>query len=337
MSRCLFSVILGFSLITATAQDKSVYPAGVQVRDYTGWHNSIFLDSGDVEAVIVPGAAGRVMRYALNYENIIHENPETAGRVLTNPEDRWSFGGYQIDLGPELRGIPRHDELWRGVYSWHIPGPFTARVTSKPDPSTGIEITKEFVMDPDNGDLGIVQIMRNISSTNLSYCLWDRTLCKGGGFAIVPLNSRSRFKNKWAKRVGDGVGTWAYDGAAEEPRELEIRRGHAIIQCQGPASKFGFDSTEGWIAYARGKLLFVKYFPYFPDGNYSDGGCSVEVYFNETFAELEPLSPEVPLEPGASYSFPEKWVLIELDRPINTHRDASRILDRIPPSPFAKQ
>ena len=30
----------------------------------------------------------------------------------------------------------------------------------------------------------------------------------------------------------------------------------------------GADSDAGWIAYMRGRLLFVKYYPYFPNGAY---------------------------------------------------------------------
>ena len=330
------TLLLAFATTGAFGQAAGAYPEGVEVRDYTGWSSSIFLDTGEVVAAITPAAAGRVMRYALNYDNIIYENRDTAGRILTDPRDPWSYGGYQIDIGPELRGIPRHDELWRGQYSWHVPGPYSARVTSKPDMNTGVQLTKEFVMDPENGDLGIVQTMKNISDQDVSYCLWDRTLCLGGGFAIVPVNRRSIFKNGWAQRVGERNQDWRYDGDAEKPREVEIMRGHVIIQCQGPATKIGVDSTEGWVAYARGRLLFVKYFPYFPEGRYTDGGCSVEVYFNEQVAELEPLSPEVTLKPGEEYSFPEQWVLIELDRSVNTHRDARKILSKIPPSPFAR-
>ncbi len=332
----IYLTVLSLATASALAQTNSAYPKGVEVREYTGWQSSITLDSGEVVAAITPAAGGRVMRYALNYDNVIYEKNDTAGRVLTDPNDQWSFGGYQLDIGPELRGIPVHDELWRGVYSWFIPGPYSARVTSKPDQNTGIELTKEFTMDPDNGDLGIVQSMKNISDKDVSYCLWDRTLCLSGGFAIIPVNRRSQFENGWAMRVSDQDNEWHYDGNMEAPREVEVMKNHVIIHCQGPEKKIGVDSTAGWIAYARGRLLFVKYFPHTPGGNYSDGGCTAEVFFNETFAEIQTLSPEVTLKPGESYSFPEQWVIIELDRAVNTHRDARKILDRIPPSPFAR-
>ncbi|HAV61898.1 MAG TPA: hypothetical protein DCY13_05995, partial [Verrucomicrobiales bacterium] len=182
----------------------------------------------------------------------------------TGPEDRWRFGGFQSDLGPELRGIPAHDVLWRGVHSWHIPGPFMARVTSKPDPVTGVQLEKEFVIDPDNGELGMTLKMINVSKEPVSYCHWDRTLCHGGGFAIIPLNAKSQFRNRWALRTGERGRDWRYDGNAPLPRGAKVMKNHLIVQCQGPPTKLGADSTEGWIAYARGRQMLVKFFPHYP-------------------------------------------------------------------------
>ena len=100
--------------------------------------------------------------------------------------------------------------------------------------------------------------------------------------------------------------------------------------------KVGADSDAGWIAYARGKVLFVKFFPTFDKANYSDGGNSVEFYCSERIAELEPLSPEIKLKPGENYSFPEKWALYELEKEVTTHEQARALVKRVPKSPFAK-
>jgi hypothetical protein len=313
---------------------ESTYPAGVEVKDYAGWKNAIHLANGEVLAVAVPGAGGRLLRYQLHGENILYYDPALAGKTLADLNGRGAHGGHQIDIGPELRGMPKHDDLWWGEYAWHIPGPYSARLTSKPDPGAGVQITKEFVLDSDNGDLGVTQTIRNSSTATVKYCLWDRTLCPGDGFAIIPLNRNSRFANKWALRVKDAGDKWLYDGNAKAPREVKVIKNHLVVKCNGPATKVGTDSAEGWIAYVRGKLLYVKYFPYYSGGEYTDGGCSAEIYFNERFAELEPLSPEVELNPGDSFEFPEKWVLIELDEMVNTAEQAQKAVRKIPPSPF---
>ena len=43
------------------------------------------------------------------YENIIYENPTSFGKTLGNTTTNFWVGGYQCDIGPELRGIPDHD------------------------------------------------------------------------------------------------------------------------------------------------------------------------------------------------------------------------------------
>jgi hypothetical protein len=117
---------------------------------------------------------------------------------------------------------------------------------------------------------------------------------------------------------------------------VKILKGVLVAKAEGEATKIGADSDAGWIAYARGRLLFVKYFPYSPKGDYSDGGNSVEVYFDKSVGELEPLSPEVKLKPGESYSFPEKWTLIELNDEVTTFEEARKLVKKVPPSPFKR-
>lgn len=312
----------------------TIYPEGATVGDYAGWKNAVTLDNGEFRAVIVPGAGGRALRYSLNHQNIFFLNPALNGKTLADLDGGGAHGGHQIDIGPELRGIPPHADLWWGEYTWHIPAPYTVRVTSKPDPAVGVQITKEFTMDRDNGDLGIVQIMKNTSAKPVSFCLWDRTLCLGEGFAVIPLNSGSRFENKWALRIKDAEGNWQYDGNAETPREVRVIGNRLVVSCKGPATKVGADSSEGWIAYVRENLIYVKYFPVINGGNYSDGGCSAEVYFDQRFAEMEPLSPEIELKSGGDFAFPEKWALIALDEIVTTPEQAERAVRKIPPSPF---
>ena len=42
-------------------------------------------------------------------------------------------------------------------------------------------------VDPDTGEVGLEQRMTNVSNGEVSFYLRDRTLCKGGGYALLPL------------------------------------------------------------------------------------------------------------------------------------------------------
>ena len=305
---------------------------------YGGWNGGLVMRGGDAKVVVVPAVGGRVLNFSLNGENILFD-PDLKGRTLLNSSN-FSPGGYQLDVGPELRGISDHEWLWQGPWGWRVPRPFTIHTYSQPELALGVQLEKEFVIDPDSGELGVMQRMRNTISNDVSFCLWDRTQCKTGGYVLVPLNKRSRFKAGWALRQGKRGPGYRYDGDRPNDDRVRLMDGMLVAQArelpESPGMKLGVDSDAGWIAYALGRILFVKYFPVFHDGNYTDGGNTVEFYCDRRAAELEPLSPEVTLKPGETYSFPEKWVLIELPKEVAGYEQARALVKLIPKSPFAK-
>ena len=65
----------------------------------------------------------------------------------------------------------------------------------------------------------------------------------------------------------------------------------------------------GWLAYAWNGSLFVKRFPFRPEGVYPDRGSSAEVFVNGEMLELESLGPLVKLEPGQALEHLETWEL----------------------------
>ena len=304
----------------------------LEIKTYRGWQESIILNAGRIRLVATPAVGGRVVFYGFNGENILFENPASFGKTLDTTSENFPVGGYQCDLGPELRGIPPHPLLWKGKYDWAARR-HAVKLTSPADATLGIQLEKEVHLAPDNGDVGITQRMLNISDRQTSFCLWDRTLCVGGGFALIPLNRKSRFKSGWSLYTKSPSGD-SYQGGPSETDQIKVLSGVLVAKTGGTATKLGADSDGGWIAYVKGLLMFVKYFPYTPKGNYTDGGNSVELYFDDKVAELEPLSPEIPLAPGAKYDFPEKWTLIELNEEVLTHAQARDLVKRIPPSPF---
>ena len=177
----------------ARAADSTLAPSkGVIAITHTGWDSSFLLNAASpvVKAVIVPAIGGRIVHYSLEGENILWENPDAFGKTLANTPTPFSVGGYQSDLGPELRlpPIAAHRGLWMGVHQGAVPRPYTVRTVSEPDAALGIQMEKELVMDADTGELGLTQRMRNVSAREVAFCLWDRTLCAGGGYAFFPLN-----------------------------------------------------------------------------------------------------------------------------------------------------
>lgn len=324
-----------FSLAAAWAVRADQFPAGVEVRDYTGWFQSIYLNATElaVQAVIVPAVGGRVVHFSLDGENILMENSLAAGQTAAdNAQDLW-LGGYQCDLGANGKNLPPHLQLLQGANTWDLKGDFAARVASAPDTNLGVVIEKNFLLAPDTGELGVMQQMRNVSSNEISYYLRDRTLCKKGGFAFFPLNKKSAFKAGWSqRRQKDGKDY--FDGDHPDAFQAKVLDGVLVVSGNGGVTQIGADSPAGWVAYAFGHELLVKYFPIYEGGHYSDGGNTVEIYFDQRGVELSPLSPEIKLPPGGDFTFPEKWLLIHLKKEVTTWDQARKLVRKIPPSSF---
>lgn len=313
------AVVLGLVAIAAgCAGPAARVPGRVKIEPYQGADPAVHLiaDQAKVVAVAVPQNAGRIVHYGLDGENIL------------------VGGGYGLDLGPE-RTIPPHPVIWKNRHTWATLGDILT-VTSERDPAVGMRVGKTVMIDGATGALDLLQRMTNVSDREQAWCFWDRTLCRSGGFGLIPLNRKSRFPAGWVLGTRRGPVWWDYNGATPSHTDVRVLDGVLVTQCRGREQKVGADSDAGWIAYVRGRLLFVKYYPYFPEGNYVDNGLSVAHYFNDNIAELEPLSPEARLRPEGEYTFPERWTLTRLDREVTTPEEARAIVSQIPPSPFAK-
>ena len=333
MAAAVFALWLGVA--AARGQNNPGLPAGVELRTYTGWANCVFLNASElpVQAVIVPAAGGRIVHFSLNGTNILLENSASQGAILGARNEDLFLGGFQCDAGAGGRDLPDHWQLTEGPQRWLADASFSARVFSAPDARLGVALEKEFVLAGDTGELGLLQRLRNVSDQTVKYYLSDRTICKGGGFVLLPLNRKSRFQAGWALAREAG-GKQFYDGVRPASPSVRVLGGVLVAETGGDATRLGADSDGRWIAYARGRLLFVKYYFYAPWGDYPDGGNSVEVYFDRRATELNPLSPEISLPPGDSLIFPEKWVLLPLDREVTTAEEARRLVPKIPPPPF---
>lgn len=317
----------------ASVQADDDFPAGVEVRDYGGWTQSIYLNATEiaVQAVIVPAVGGRLVHFSLGGENILYENPATRGKTAFTDENLW-LGGYVCDVGPETRPLPNHAAVLQAPATWAIGKPFAASVTNDSVDGLNIQISKDFLVSPDTGELGVMQRMANVSKQDVSYCFQDRTMCKGGGYVLIPLNKKSRFKAGWSQ-MHRANGREFYDGDQPDITQARVVDGVLVVSTVGNVTKIGADSTAGWIAYAWEKILLIKYFPWYADGNYSDGGNTVEVYFDQRAVELSPLSPEKKLAPGQSFSFPEKWMMVELKKEPTSWEEARKLVHKVPSAP----
>jgi hypothetical protein len=315
----------------------SAVPAGaVRLEAYGGWTNALMMAGGDCRLVVLPSVGGRIVQYSLNGDNILYEEPGSGGKTIESAPEGFVVGGYQCELGPVMPGLPDRTAFWVGPWKWVAPRPNQVRLDSEPDPALGVRVSREILMDPDSGEIGLEQRVTNVSNKEAVVYLWDRTLCKGDGFALLPMAKKSRFPAGWSVARRDAAGKVSYEsGAAADPR-VKVLEQILVVQARGAPMKVGVDSDQGWMAYTTGRLLLVKYFAWSPKGNYTDGGNTMEFSFEEKRAELQPLGPESRLQPGESDVLPEKWLLLDLQKSVSTFAEARALARRIPPSPFRK-
>jgi len=299
------SVLGAWSLLIVGAK------AEIRTVTYQKWDDCVELTNGAARIIVAPSAGGRVVHY--NRDN----------------GPNFFLGGYQIDIGPELEYPPAHQPLWSGRYEVEKIGPLSVRLISPKDEATGVQIVKVLELAESGAGLVVRQMMKNVGSKEIAYCLWDRTLT-GATYGLFELNPKSRFPARWSIRQGESR-SYRYDGASPSSPRVKII-GDLLITVPGKKmEKVGADSVAGWIAGFRDGWLYVKQFPVYPNADYADGGNSVEFWVDPagTRTEIEPLSPKVRLQPGESYSFDERWDLQRVEETIVGADDIPKLLPTI--------
>ena len=303
----VIAVLLVSASATCHAQRRD---DGVETITFRDLENCIRLFNPTTSVVIDPATGGRVVEYALNDVDALYHAPKypPEGVNAIMPD------AGRFDIGPEQTS-PRRVELWRGPYEVEITEPRSVRLTSRRDEkSTGVQLVRDFKLDPRTSHLACTQTIINISGSEKRYNHWSRTLAKGGGICIVPLTPEySRFP----------LGYIYYEGGAlkyrHEPHEnIRVRDNYLELLGTPPQPKFGIDSYAGWFGYiTTDDLLFVKKFPADSHRRYGEVAAytiSLWYYLNET-CELEPIGPTEFLAPGGRASFTEDWWLLPYEYP----------------------
>jgi len=307
MSRIAFAIVACCVCCTMSSESR----ADVRTVKFEKWDDCLEIGNATARLVIAPANGGRIVHYSRD------DGPN------------FFFGGCQFDVGPELDYPPRHQPLWSGRYRAETLGPLSVRLTSAKDEATGLQLVKTVELDPSGAGVLLRQKMINVSSKPVAYCHWDRTMTSAA-YGFFLLNPQSRFPARWSMRRGKH-GTYSYDGKSPASPRVKIV-GDLLVTVPGKKmEKVAADNVAGWIAGFRAGWLYVKRFPITPDGDYADGGNSVEIWVDAagTRTEIEPLSPKVKLQPGESYSFSETWDLRRVTEEVNGAQDIPKLLPHV--------
>jgi len=303
---------LFFLSVTVYAGSKITCYEGTGFINYAGYKNCIYLENKDVRVVLSPHCGGRILEYSLKGKNSIYLDPKQDGWIYKEGERCIDPYGGRFDIGPEMV-IPKHPVLWLGKWEAKITGRRTAKMISRKDTVTGVQLIREFKLDKNSSHLRCKQIIKNVSKETKEYCHWSRTLAVGGGICFIPLTPNSRFPKSYVMYGPGSVISY-------RPKDPNIKIDKNFIEITGTPGypKLGFDSYAGWFAYLMpDNLLFVKKFPVYRSRVYNEiAGLTISIYYyKKKFCELEPIGPREIIKPGRSVSYTEDWWLLPYDYP----------------------
>jgi len=309
MTRSL--LIIGFLLCSTSLLSADDRTGVSQVSAY-GYDDCLKIFNNLTSVIICPRVGGRILSYK-------HQGHESL--PLPKEGEGWTYesgkgGGSPIpgrfDIGPETT-IPKHPELWQGIWQGEIIADRHVRVVSPHDKATGVQLVRDYKLDSKTSQLECRQTMTNRSKESVEYCYWSRTFALGGGIVVIPLTKPSRFPHQYVMYTPAPVINYL-------PEDQNIRRRDGFLEILGPPAhpKLGMDTQAGWFAYLMpNDLMFVKQYPVYPDRVYNEvAGLTLSIWYpDRPMVELEPIGPREKLKPGESASFTETWFLVPQEFP----------------------
>ena len=263
------------------------------------------IENPSTRVVLCPEAGGRVLEYSLDGVNALYLSQyEQTGDAQFEGEGKFTAGRF--DIGPE-KVAPRRDESFRGSWDFKITGPRSVQLIGPLEQSTGVQLIRDFQLDPKSSRLHCTQTIKNFSDETVQYCHWSRTFGNQAGIVLIPLQGFPRFKNRYVRLDPGGLNL--------APKDANIRMRDGFLELLGPPEfpKLGMDSYAGWLAHQQPTgILFIKQYPTYPGRKYGDvAGYTLSTWTPKTghTVELEPIGPAETLKPGESSSFTEIWSL----------------------------
>ncbi len=289
--------------------------------NYGGWENSLRLSNGIAELIIITDVGPRIIHYGLeNGQNEFKEFEEMRGKKGSR---KWRiYGGHRLWHAPERKD--------RTYYPDNHPIEVKEREDSisliQPvEPATGISKEINVLLEPVSAQVRVTHILRNNGVWPVKLSPWALSVMHPGGTAIVPHAPRGEHDKELTPT--HSMSLWAYTDMSD-PR---WRWGNKYVMLRQNAGmpapqKIGLRAVDGWMAYWNRNRLFVKRFPFFPDAEYPDYGCSAEIFTNADMLELESLGPMTTLEPGEYLEHQEYWNLFDEVAKPETEQDVDDIL-----------
>lgn len=269
----------------------------VSIREepYRGWQNSITIDNGLAEVVIVP-EIGRVMQFRfIGRKGPFWENESMLGKEPNPNSDEWgNFGGDKTWPAPQSEWPEIAPRSWPPPIAFDSL-PVTAQIRkdyvtliSPVDPHFGIRTYRMIRLDPTKAEMKITTRYEKVTGKPVRVSVWIITQLNDPEGVFIPVPDPTLFPKGYHAMSNDLPPDLAYkDGLISLTRPKDM------------ATKIGTDAgTLLWV----GKETMLRIdSPRDSSRRYPDNSSSAEVYTNadpNQYVELEMLSPLQLLEIG---------------------------------------
>jgi hypothetical protein len=274
----------------------------IEKTAYAGWPNCYCLTNGKVELVVTTDVGPRIIRCGfVGGQNLFYECKDHLGRT----GEPWFMlrGGHRLWTAPERI-------------------PFTYALDNEPvearlNDSGGITVVQEGPLQKgmsitlsEDGRIEVLHTLKNNGKEPLDLAPWALTVMAQGGVGIMALPDRSPHYKEMLPT--NPLVMWAYTDFSDErwtftKKYMLLRQDPESVDAQ----KAGLFCERSFSAFLLGTNLFAKWSQADPAAKYTDFGCSLEVFTNPDFLELETLGPLVQLAPGESTEHTEHWSLAQ--------------------------
>lgn len=314
----------------------------IHPTNFRGW-SAQEISNEWVTLTIVPQLGGRLMQVSFDGHPYLFVNPRYQGKYFapsqrTQPSQWFNYGGDKVWPLPEGTQDEQHwpgplsDALDDGIYEFKVlsQSPTCAvRLEGPPDPTTGLQYSREITIASDSPEISFHAVMKNITGHPIEWSMQSVTQYDTSAqnphtpnhnfWAFSPASSHSKYLD----------GYYAQSGLSHSP-SYTVKDGLFTENWMYLESEVWIDSSAGWLAVVDGSSQYamVERFHHDPQADYP-GKATVIFYSNgpgiefsgdkvpslsssdpnETpyYMEAEVNSPMVRLDAGQSYVFETHW------------------------------
>ena len=273
---------------------KSAAKKGISWFTYHGWTDSLLLNNGNVEAIIVP-AVGRVMQFHFVGEEDVFWESWQCRKPADPPAKEWAnFGGDKSWPSPQSdwqkmigRGWPPPATFDSTPLEAHKQGG-AVELISPVDPQYGIRVRRHIKLDSRQPILTITTTYEKVSGNPVKVGVGVITQMRDPQRAFVKVPSRSKFP--------EGYVVLNF----EKPQDAKVQDGlFSLTRSHENRSQIGSDGSS--MLWMNEKYALRIDSPRTPEAEYANQGSSSVIYTNsdpDAYIELETYGPLTTMKVG---------------------------------------